>query len=265
MRRTGATSRLTLRAVWSNLAAALYELFGVGALEREDRLLLVAHHEQRPWPFGGALAVEEFCDERPDDLPLLRVGVLPLVDQDMADAAVELVTHPGAARFVAEQRAQFLDQIVEVEQRAGALLVLVGRRNGADDLQHGLAALDQLGPIQLALEALEPRRLVVEPLRHVGNQRRRMLLDQGLPRRAGLRQIGVEQQVHLRMLRVDACQPVDEIVAVRFGRDQLEQRTVVHGRRDISFGDLGDHRLAQLPRTDADRLAQIAVGAPGIA
>ncbi len=32
-----------------------------------------------------------------DDVPLLRAGVLRLVDQEMIDAEVELVVHPGRA------------------------------------------------------------------------------------------------------------------------------------------------------------------------
>ena len=37
----------------------------------------------------------EFGDQPLDDLPLLRAGVLRLVDQHMVDAEVELVVHPG--------------------------------------------------------------------------------------------------------------------------------------------------------------------------
>ena len=42
-------------------------------------------------------AGEEFGDQAPDDLPLLRAGVLRLVDQHVIDAEVELVVHPGGA------------------------------------------------------------------------------------------------------------------------------------------------------------------------
>ena len=40
-------------------------------------------------------AGEEFRRQRADDLPLLRAGVLRLVDQHVVDAAIELVVHPG--------------------------------------------------------------------------------------------------------------------------------------------------------------------------
>ena len=50
-----------------------------------------------PWRRRGArpLAGEELLGQRLDDRPLLGVGVLRLVDQDVVDAAVELVEHPG--------------------------------------------------------------------------------------------------------------------------------------------------------------------------
>ena len=69
------------------------------ALEREDRLLLVAdrehgaHHAVARAGAGG-----EFRDDVRDDVPLPRAGVLRLVDQHMIDAAVELVMHPAGRR-----------------------------------------------------------------------------------------------------------------------------------------------------------------------
>jgi hypothetical protein len=88
------------------LPSGLDEHLRVGPLEREDRLLLVAHREQRARPVGGAVAEEEVVDQRPHHLPLQRVGVLPLVDEDMAEPGVELVAHPVALLLVAQQRLQ---------------------------------------------------------------------------------------------------------------------------------------------------------------
>ena len=67
-----------------------------GALEREDRLLLVADREDRARdvPRAPAPAVNS-ADQLRDDLPLLRARVLRLVDQHVVDAEVELVVHPG--------------------------------------------------------------------------------------------------------------------------------------------------------------------------
>ena len=45
--------------------------------------------------FGRAPPGDEFGDDGLDDLPLLRAGVLRLVDQHMVDAEIELVEHPG--------------------------------------------------------------------------------------------------------------------------------------------------------------------------
>src|SRR5262245_2857262 len=67
------------------------------ALEREDRLLLVADGENRALDEARASAREKFAREPPDDVPLLRARVLRFVDQQMVDALIELVLHPGGA------------------------------------------------------------------------------------------------------------------------------------------------------------------------
>ena len=51
-------------------------------------------------PRSHAFAREEFLRQALHDIPLLRAGVLRLVDQDMVDAAVELVEHPGRAALL---------------------------------------------------------------------------------------------------------------------------------------------------------------------
>src|SRR5215467_2462300 len=65
------------------------------ALEREDRLLLIADRENRALDETRAGAREEFSREPPDDVPLLRARILRFVDQHMVDALIELVVHPG--------------------------------------------------------------------------------------------------------------------------------------------------------------------------
>ena len=89
--------------------------------------------------------------QKPDDLPLLRAGILRLVDQHVVDALIELVMHPGGA-ILTQQGECLVDQIVVVEESAPVLRPLVpgdhcigdgeerGRTVSAGD---GLAALHQ--------------------------------------------------------------------------------------------------------------------------
>ena len=72
------------------------EALRIGALEAEDRLLVVADGEDRARAARGAFAGEIFPGQRPDDVPLALVRVLRLVDQDMVGLLVELVAHPFA-------------------------------------------------------------------------------------------------------------------------------------------------------------------------
>ena len=75
----------------------------VGALKAVDRLLRVADREDRAEAVAGALAGEELLGQRGDDRPLLGVGVLRLVDQDVVEAAIELEQHPGRHPGPAQQ------------------------------------------------------------------------------------------------------------------------------------------------------------------
>src|SRR5690606_32611490 len=94
------------------------------ALEAEDRLLLVADGEDGAHLAAGAVAGEELLGEGLDHLPLAGTGVLGLVYQDVVEAAVELVEHPGGLRAL-EQLDGAGDQIVVVEDGVTALGRLV--------------------------------------------------------------------------------------------------------------------------------------------
>jgi hypothetical protein len=100
-RRAAAGSRLeprlpSPRAPAEELRGLLGKPFRPGALERVDRLLLVADREDRAVTAARRVAGEEFVRQAGfDDRPLFRAGVLRLVDEDMVDALVELVVHPG--------------------------------------------------------------------------------------------------------------------------------------------------------------------------
>src|SRR5262245_18061993 len=127
------------------------ELTRRGAVEREDRLLLVTHRQDRALARPSAGTSEELTSQRMDDLPLPGARVLRLVDQHVVDAAIELVVHPG--RFdPLKQRQRLRDQVVVIEETAPRLLVLItldhGRgqreqRAGAVAAGHCLAPLEQ--------------------------------------------------------------------------------------------------------------------------
>ena len=103
------------------------------ALEREDRLLLVADREHRAPRIGARAARREFGHDGAHDAPLLGAGILRLVDQHVVDAEIELVEHPGSGR-AAEQVKRLVDKVVVIEQRAAFFLVFVAcdhfRRDG---------------------------------------------------------------------------------------------------------------------------------------
>ena len=91
---------------------AKVETGGVGALEAVDGLFLVADDEERAVAIG--LARNDFADQRLNDVPLRRTGVLGIVHQHVVDAFVEAEKHP-LQRAVAEKRAGPGDEVVEVE------------------------------------------------------------------------------------------------------------------------------------------------------
>src|SRR5215470_6486699 len=96
-----------------------------GALERENRLLFVAHGEDRTsqWP-PQAGAGAEFLHQPFDDVPLFFAGVLRFVDQYVIQTEIELVVHPvRVAR--GEQAMGPVDQIVIVEETAALLFVAI--------------------------------------------------------------------------------------------------------------------------------------------
>ena len=91
----------------------------IGAAPAVDRLVFVAHHAD----------VIVRCESRPHQLVLAAVGVLILVDHDVAQAAI-----PGVARVlvVIEQADAFEQQIVEIERVGLPQRFLVFFENGRD-------------------------------------------------------------------------------------------------------------------------------------
>ena len=124
----------------SKVAPHVGEFLGRGVLERIDRLLFVADREHRARYAACARAGGEFGGEPTHDLPLLVAGVLRLVDQEMIDAEIELVMHPGRID-VGEERQRLVDQVVIIEQAAALLLVGVARQHLVSDGEERGAAV----------------------------------------------------------------------------------------------------------------------------
>ncbi len=108
----------------------------IGALKAEDRLLGIADGEDRADRVARTPAGEKLLGQGRHDLPLVRVGILRLVDQDMIDAAIELEQHPGGDARLRQQVARREDQVVVIEETAPALEIVI-------DLQHGPGQPDQ--------------------------------------------------------------------------------------------------------------------------
>ena len=156
------------------------ELIRIGSLEAEDGLFDVADGEHGAVDLPGALSGEELGGQRADDLPLLGTGVLGLVDQHVVDAAVELVQHPRRVAFLLQQPHGMEDQVVVVEQRAGALEPLIGLQQGMTDHQErGCGAGGRRRPA-LHDRREQPFALVLHDPDHARNRRRRLLGDQAL-------------------------------------------------------------------------------------
>ena len=150
----------------------------IGALEAEDRLFDVAdgeHGARRPGqavvggraldPFAG----EEFPRDRLDQAPLLRAGVLRLVDQDMVDAAVQLVEHPFGRRRTGQQGFGLQDQVVEVQNGPLAFLGFIALVDGGAEPGQRRAAFDSPQGFLAVVQGGEPRGFPahdVEDVRH---------------------------------------------------------------------------------------------------
>ena len=120
------------------------EVLRARALEAEDRLLVIAHHEDR-----AQLVValpqsrEEIFGKRSDDLPLRLIGVLRLVDEDMIDAPVELVADPFAEPPLAQKACSAADQIVEIDQPLALLRRVPGQGEAPADGERRGQQVDQ--------------------------------------------------------------------------------------------------------------------------
>ena len=161
------------------------------ALERKDRLLFIADREECADPPTRALAGQEVGSDFAQDVPLRLRSILRLVDQNMVDAGIELVEHPGRVD-VLQQRAGALDQIVEIEPAARVLELGVALQHGLGDRDERVAALDGLGRAQAIGEPLQATLLVVQLLDRGGVALRDGFGREDLSRGTGLREEDAE-------------------------------------------------------------------------
>ena len=141
-RRTGSKRWPGAVAPALDAAPFLLEALGPGALEGIDRLLLVAHGKERAQSIACSFAGKEIVRECADDAPLAGARVLRLVDQDVIDALVQLVVHPGAGAVALQQIGGAADEIVEIETAAVALQPLVVAVEPGGERQRGARGLE---------------------------------------------------------------------------------------------------------------------------
>ncbi len=182
------------------------------ALETVDRLLFVAHREQRRHAIAHALAREEVRAQPFDDMPLLGAGILRLVDQNVVDPRVKFIEHPFR-RFLPRQKAQRLrDEVFEIERGAGALGRLVAHEDRFREAQERDAGFNQLHAANFLIERDERVLRIAQALM----QRREPLLQCGghqcFARLAGL---GAERSFQRRANRLAALCPQRRLEAGR--------------------------------------------------
>ena len=254
---------------------------GLGALERIDRLLDVADRKQGPRPLDRALPGKELIDQRIDGAPLLGIGVLRLIDEDMRDPRIELVAHPVAKLRVLEEADRMLDEIVEVEQRPHALLVLVAIGDRAEHVEQRVGAFDQLGAAELRVEPEQPFGLTLREIGERGVELSRFLAHEGLGDRPRLREEGVEKAARRRIDRVHRAEFCLELLAGA-GCDQVRdlrrphqplaghrrfdlgtRSAAPHEREKVGFRQrpVAQHRpqLSRLPECRTDRLVELPI------
>ena len=109
-----------------------------------------------------AFAGEKLLGQALDDRPLLRVGILRLVNEDVVHTSVDLEQHPRRGAGAREERLRLENEVVIVEHG----LALFGARilclDGVGEQEHrrtrlGASKLRALGrePVEAALRAIE--------------------------------------------------------------------------------------------------------------
>src|SRR6056300_2101706 len=93
---------------------------GISPLERINRLLLVADHEQSSGYIGPcAFTAGESLHQAFDHVPLGGAGVLGLIDKDMINAPVKAEQYPLGHGRIGQKVTGAQDQIVKIEIAQG--------------------------------------------------------------------------------------------------------------------------------------------------
>jgi hypothetical protein len=130
----------------------------------------------------------EVLGDAAQDLPLLRVGVLRLVDEHVVDAAIELVEHPGRVAPV-EKLQGLVDEVLEVEGPEAHLRLLDAGVDLGRQGEERLRALHGAGGLAPVHETPQPLLFAQEPfleaLPHILRQEGRSLAGRFFLREEG--------------------------------------------------------------------------------
>ena len=161
VRGTSANGRFAVAMTLGEIALHLREHLGRRALEGEDGLLLVANREDGAVRGPRASAGEKLGAERGEDAPLRLGRVLSLIEQQVVEAIVELVEHPGGAR-PRHQRERARDLIVEVQRAALSFHAREGGQDGSYDDEQGGAPFQRQGRAPALAQDLQARLLTAQ-------------------------------------------------------------------------------------------------------
>ena len=185
----------------------------IGALEAVDRLLGIAHRKDRARPLAGARADEKLGGERVDDLPLLRVGILRLVDQDVIESPVQLEEDPGRHPRPRQQVPHLEDQVVVIQQGPRLLVPAIGREDRLAEAKQRGRGLGHRDRAQLGAQIRQALGLAGENLVDTRRGGERVVVNQGL------------EDVPLAPFREKGAQIVGEAIGPPFGPRQPSRDT----------------------------------------
>ena len=109
-----------------------------------------------------AFAGEKLLGQALDDRPLLRVGILRLVNEDVVHTSVDLEQHPRRGAGAREERLRLENEVVIVEHGLALFGARILRLDGVGEQEHrrarlGASKLRALGrePVEAGLRAIE--------------------------------------------------------------------------------------------------------------